>query len=84
MGKRTIGRRAVTGMGIASVIHQIAINDATAAVRVTDGFPGERLKKKRIAKATTGPEIRPIICLVLLLLVLLFNFCKNVVNFKNL
>jgi hypothetical protein len=58
-GYRIKGRRAVADKGIASVIHQIAIRTATAAMRVTIGFSGSKsiniIKINRI-----GPKNRPI------------------------
>ncbi len=45
-GNNATGRRAVAGMGMASVTHQVAISTATAAIVVTCGFPGSRSTKK--------------------------------------
>jgi len=57
-GKRTKGRRAVVKRGMASVIHQMNISKATAAMRVVAGLPGSR-SEKIIARNVTGPRIRP-------------------------
>jgi hypothetical protein len=60
-GKSIKGNNEVAASGIASVIHQIAINAATAAVKVTLGFEESRLVKKIMQKKTKSPEIKPIL-----------------------
>jgi hypothetical protein len=59
-GNSTIGKRAVTAIGITSVIHHIAIRRATAAVLVTSGFPGSKSKNKIRHKLKKGPTIKKI------------------------
>ena len=56
------GKRAVAKSGIASVIHQVAIKAATAAIRVRAGFPGSR-SRRLITMNRTGPRARPIRCI---------------------
>ena len=46
-GKSTRGRSAVAKSGIASVIHQVAMRRATAAMRVTAGFPRLEVEQGR-------------------------------------
>lgn len=54
-----MGRTAVTGIGIASVIHQMAINKAEAAIFFAgSGIPVSGIKT-RTAKNTNNPEINP-------------------------
>jgi hypothetical protein len=59
-GKRTIGNSEVAGIGIASVIHQVAIH---AVVAPTVWPAGERfcgLVASKIAANNRGPRTRPI------------------------
>jgi len=55
-GNKTTGISAVAASGMASVIHQIAIQIATANVYVTFGLPGSRSPKIIIAAQITGAE----------------------------
>lgn len=73
-GKRTSGSREVAGIGIASVIHQIAIQIAEAAVKVTSGFPGWRSKNNRTNAKRAGPRNSPIRCLDQILLLPVGSF----------
>ena len=59
-GNRATGSNEVMASGTASVIHQMAIRQATARVAVTSGFSGSRSPKKRIRNDTMGPAQRPI------------------------
>jgi hypothetical protein len=63
IGSRTMGRSEVAAIGIASVIHQIAISIATAAVRqaAASMFSGPG-KSKRIRKQVK-PAQKPFNCL---------------------
>ena len=64
----------VAGIGIASVIHQIAIQIAEAAVKVTSGFPGWRSKNNRTNAKRAGPRNSPIRCLDQILLLPVGSF----------
>lgn len=59
-----MGSSAVAARGIASVIHQIAINKTTAAIRVTKGLPESSSTKNRKNKNTAGPNQSPILLLM--------------------
>jgi hypothetical protein len=60
--KITMGRKAVTGTGIASVAHQIAIHNPTAAVRHASAFIALcHCSVASIRANTTGPKMRPTI-----------------------
>jgi len=64
-GNRTIGKSAVTAMGKASVIHQIAIQlaEAKTAHPSTESPSGRNRNKKNINES--GPVIRPMVFLVI-------------------
>ena len=59
-GKSTIGSKAVANNGIASVIHQIAIQIVEASIAFALGFSPSGLKKNNTAKKAKGPDIKPI------------------------
>ena len=59
-GYITNGSSAVADRGMASVIHQVAISTATAAMRVTSGLEGSR-SRNRVTQNRTGPNRRPIL-----------------------
>jgi hypothetical protein len=59
-GYSTSGSKAVAASGMASVIHQVAISTATAAMWVTPGLAGSR-SRNRITKKRIGPNRRPIL-----------------------
>ena len=59
-GNNIIGNNAVTAIGIASVIHQIAIQIVEASIAFALGFKLSGLKKNRTAKKAKGPDIKPI------------------------
>jgi hypothetical protein len=60
-GNNTIGSNAVAASGIASVIHQIAINTIMAAILVTSGLPGSRSTNSNMHRNTNGPSHRPML-----------------------
>ena len=60
-GNKIIGSKAVAERGIASVIHQIAINRITAAIRETKGLAGSNSTKSIIEIKTSGPSQSPIL-----------------------
>ena len=47
--------------GIASVIHQMAINTTIATIRVTTGLPGCKSMKINMKRNTRGPSHKPIL-----------------------
>ena len=53
-GKSTTGSNAVTASGMASVIHQMAINIAMASVYVIFGFSGARLPNRISDRLISG------------------------------
>ena len=55
-GNRIIGNKAVTEMGRASVIHQIAIQMIEAKTPFEAAFRSAGLKNRRIRKNTVGPK----------------------------
>jgi hypothetical protein len=57
-GNNPTGNKLVTDMGMAWVIHQVAINAATAKVEPTAGFSGSIFSKNKRIK-TMGPRIKP-------------------------
>ena len=59
-GNNTIGIRAVTAIGIASVIHQIPIHTVDARIPCASIDKPSGLKNIRIATKANGPVIRPI------------------------
>ena len=63
IGKRTIGRRLVAGIGIASVTHQAAIQRVLASAAFADEgiWNGEN---KRLPVNSAGPRTNPICCRV--------------------
>ena len=63
-GNNIIGSSAVADRGIASVIHQMAINRITAAIRVTKGLAGSSSTKSIIEIKTSGPSQSPILLLI--------------------
>ena len=58
-GYSTNGSSAVADRGMASVIHQVAISTATAAILVTAGLEDSR-SRNRVTQNRTGPNRRPI------------------------
>lgn len=60
-GKKTNGTKDVAANGKASVIHQIAINTATAATFPTSGFAGTGLKNNSIMRKEIKPNTNPIV-----------------------
>jgi hypothetical protein len=58
-GNKTIGRIAVTGIGIASVIHHVAIRKAEAAILFAGTGIAESGIKNKKAKKTSNPVIKP-------------------------
>ena len=63
-----MGSRAVTSIGIASVIHQIAIHAVAANTPFPVGVKPSGSKKKRISKKDSGPSKRPILFLFIIVL----------------
>ena len=63
-GKSTIGSKAVTAMGVASVIHLVVIRTATAATFIAAGGIPEGKGDSKIMASRRGPRINPIFCLV--------------------
>jgi hypothetical protein len=59
MGKKTMGTSAVAKMGIASDIHQIAINKETAAAFFAEGDIPEGEGKSIMIKKTINPVSNP-------------------------
>jgi hypothetical protein len=59
-GNKIIGNKAVTAIGIASVIHHIAIQAVDARIALALGFSPSGLKKNKIKMNANGPEIKPI------------------------
>ena len=58
-GNNTMGSTAVTGIGIASVIHQIAISKAIAAILFANtGIPESGIKYRKLKKIS-NPDINP-------------------------
>jgi hypothetical protein len=55
-GNRIIGSKAVTEIGSASVIHQMAIQSDEAKTALEAVFRSAGLKNKRIRKNTVGPK----------------------------
>ncbi len=53
--------REVAGMGMASVIHQITIRRATAAVRAPDTVIPCGTGTSSMAAKASGPAIRPVL-----------------------
>ena len=62
-GYSTNGSSAVADRGMASVIHQVAISTATAAMWVTSGLEEPR-PINRVTQNRIGPNRRPILWLV--------------------
>ena len=62
-GKRNKGTNDVAANGNASVIHQMAINNAAPAILFVDlaAFKGSNIKKKR---NTNNPTYRPILSII--------------------
>tara|TARA_B100000886_G_scaffold325766_1_gene271623 strand:+ start:2159 stop:2434 length:276 start_codon:yes stop_codon:yes gene_type:complete len=60
-GNIIIGSNAVTEIGSASVIHQIAIHRDDAKTALEESFKPTGLKKKNVEKNITGPKYSPII-----------------------
>ena len=60
-GNSSMGRIAVAANGMASVIHQVAMRTATAAMLVTMGLSGLR-SRDSMSKNSTGPRIKPASC----------------------
>jgi hypothetical protein len=58
-GNNTMGIMDVTGMGRASVTHQIPIKSALAAIFLADNGILESGINKRTTKNTTSPVIKP-------------------------
>ena len=58
-GNNTIGKSAVTAMGIASVIHQTAIHDVEASTALASVDKPSGLKYNRIIKNKMGPSNKP-------------------------
>ena len=59
IGNKTSGRRDVAAMGIASVIHQTAINKPTPATCHALLDNPEGAGKNRVTKNNAGPETSP-------------------------
>lgn len=77
IGNRTIGKRAVTAIGRASVIHQVAIQILDANIALPSKLSVCGLIKKKNSINKTGPKSKPIACLdkrfeVLLIYISLF------------
>ena len=67
-GNKTIGNKAVAAIGMASLIQNVAINAAMAATcMLFSGIPGESGINNN-AINNTGPEMRPVSFLWLMLL----------------
>ena len=60
IGKRAKGNKEVTGIGIASVAHQVTINIATAATNQALSVKPEGEGKKIIAKKRNTPTQKPL------------------------
>ena len=60
IGKRANGNKEVTGIGIASVAHQVTINKATAATNQAFSVKPEGGGKKIIAKKRNTPIQKPL------------------------
>ncbi len=58
-GNNTIGSSAVAGMGIASLIHQVAISKTTAVVFHASGSIPEGTGNNRAIIKNKGPRYRP-------------------------
>ncbi len=58
IGKKMMGNNAVTGMGIASVTHQITIQTAMATTNVACGLTAEKSKITFTRMNDIGPERR--------------------------
>jgi len=56
-----MGNKAVTAIGIASVIHQIAIQIVDARTALACGLRPSGWKKSKINTNDKGPEIKPIL-----------------------
>jgi hypothetical protein len=65
IGKIMIGRRDVAGMGIASVIHHMAIQVVPASTARPSAERPEGRKKIRINTNSNGPRTNPTSCLLL-------------------
>jgi hypothetical protein len=62
-----MGRREVASMGIASLIHQIAIHEVMAKTLLPSGLRPSGSMKSWINKKDKGPKIRPILLLVIII-----------------
>jgi hypothetical protein len=61
-----MGRREVASMGIASLIHQIAIHEVIAKTLFPSELRPSGSMKSWISKKDKGPKIRPILFLVIM------------------
>ena len=57
----------MASMGIASLIHQIAIHEVIAKTLFPSGLRPSGLMNSWISKKDTGPKIRPILLLVIIM-----------------
>jgi len=78
-GYKGRGKRAVTAMGIVSVIHQIAIKKAIAAILCASIFIPFGVGKNKIEKKRNIPKKSPIACLLeyFLELFIRFKICRG-------
>jgi len=58
-GNNIMGSKAVTAIGMASVIHQMAIHKVAANIATPSGDKSSGLKKVSTKKNNSGPKKRP-------------------------
>lgn len=63
-GNKAMGNKAVAGIGIASVIHHVAMRTATAATLIAGAFISAGVGRMSIRMNNTGPRKKPILCLI--------------------
>jgi hypothetical protein len=59
-GNKIIGRRAVTEIGSASVIHHVAIQRAEAKTAFASSGNPSKFTRYRIRRNNVGPRINPV------------------------
>lgn len=67
-GKSTIGNKAVTAIGIASVIHQMATQAVEANMALASGDNPSGLKNNKIRINDKGPKMKPMRLMLLIMM----------------